>query len=82
MALNNDTEMTVSAPAVVTLKNVSDRRIGFVPYKENFTSYIPAGFTLHIEVATAGQVFYYMAQATEGLEVTHEAKTADSGTNA
>ena len=61
-------------PAVVTLKNVSERAIGFVPYRENFTSYIAAGATVTLEAQTAGQVLYYLAQATEGLEVTQAAK--------
>lgn len=61
-------------PAVVTIANTSERRIGFVPYRENFTSYLEAGSTVELEAQTAGQVLYYLAQATEGLEVTQTAK--------
>lgn len=61
-------------PAVVTLANTSDKTIGFVPYRENFTSYIAAGTTIELEAQTAGQVLYYLAQATDGLTVTQEAK--------
>lgn len=61
-------------PAVVTLANTSDKAIGFVPYRENFTSYIAAGATIELEAQTAGQVLYYLAQATDGLTVTQTAK--------
>lgn len=66
---------TIEVPAIVTLKNTSKKAIGFVPYRENFTVYVKAGDTVKLEAATAGQVFYYLAQATEGLEVTQAAKT-------
>lgn len=70
-----DDIIKITTPAVVTLKNISERQIGFVPYKENFTTYIAAGATIEIEVATAGQVLYYLSQAIENqLEVTQAAK--------
>ena len=63
-------------PAIITLKNIhADKAVGFVPYRENFTTYIPAGETITLEAQTAGQVLYYLAQAVEGrLEVTQAAK--------
>ena len=65
--------IVINVPAKITLTNTTERRIGFVPYKENFTTYIEAGDAVELEVPTAGQVFYYLAQATDGLEVTQEA---------
>lgn len=66
----------IKLPAVVTLVNGSDRAIGIVPYRENFTAYIPAGDTLKLEAETAGQVLYYLAQATDGLTVTQTVKAS------
>lgn len=66
--------MDIKLPAVVTLTNTADRAIRFIPYKENFTYVLDAGESIAIEVATAGQVLYYLAQATDGLTVTQEAK--------
>lgn len=64
----------IVVPAIITIENETDRAIGFVPYRENFTVYVKKGETITLEAATAGQVFYYLAQATEGLKVTHAAK--------
>lgn len=66
----------IKLPAVVTLVNGSDRAIGIVPYRENFTAYIPAGDTLKLEAETAGQVLYYKAQATDGLTFNQAAKAS------
>lgn len=68
-------ELVISVPAIVTLRNIDNKQVSFVPYKENFKVGINAGQTVRIEVATAGQVFYYLSQAVEGrLEVTQAAK--------
>lgn len=69
--------ITISLPAVITLSNTSDRAIRFVPYRENFTTVIAAGDSVQLEAQTAGQVLYYLAQATDGLKVTHTAKSGD-----
>ena len=53
----------------VTLKNTSDKTIAFIPYKENFASYVEAGSTLAIPVKTVGQALYYLNQAKDGFEV-------------
>lgn len=66
--------MEIVLPAIITIANKSEKQIGFVPYRENFTTYIPAGETITLEAQTAGQVLYYLAQATTGLEVTQAAK--------
>lgn len=68
--------ITITLPAVITIVNTSDKAIGFVPYRENFTTYLPAGDTIVLEATTAGQVLYYLAQETEGLSVSHAAKNA------
>lgn len=68
----SDTVVIIEAPADVTLTNTSDKEIGFVPYKENFTSYIKAGDSVKLTARHVGIVLYYLAQATEGLEVTQE----------
>ena len=66
--------ITIKLPAMITISNTSDHVIKFVPYRENFTTGIAAGDTVELEAQTAGQVLYYLAQATEGLKVTQEAK--------
>ena len=80
-------ELEIVLPSVITITNTTDptkdeagkyikggRDIGFVPYRENFTVYVKAGDVVKLEAATAGQVFYYLAQATEGLTVVEDAK--------
>lgn len=67
-------DLEIVLPAVITITNTSDRAIGFVPYRENFTVYVQAGDVVELEATTAGQVFYYLAQATEGLTVEQAAK--------
>lgn len=68
----------IKLPAVITLSNTTrDRAIRFVPYRENFTTVIAAGDSVQLEAQTAGQVLYYLAQATDGLEVTQTAKSGD-----
>lgn len=69
--------ITISLPAVITLSNTSDRAIRFVPYRENFTTVINAGDSVKLEAQTAGQVLYYLAQATDGLTVEHAAKSGN-----
>lgn len=53
----------------VTLENKSDKKVAFIPYKENFASYVDAGCTMAIPVKTVGQALYYMNQAKAGFEV-------------
>lgn len=53
----------------VTLKNTSDKKVAFIPYKENFASYVDAGCTMAIPVKTVGQALYYLNQAKAGFEV-------------
>lgn len=61
--------LNVIAPAKISIKNTSDVSKRFVPYKENFTVLVGTGAEYQFEVKTSGQVLYYLAQATEGLEV-------------
>lgn len=62
----------------VTLKNTSNKKVAFIPYKENFASYVDAGCTMAIPVKTVGQALYYMNQAKAGFEVANvESVTAD-----
>lgn len=64
-------EQIHSGDEKITLTNTSDRAITIVPYRENFEYSIAAGDTLEITAGTVGQVLYYLAQATEGLTVSH-----------
>lgn len=67
--------ISIKLPAKVTLTNTtSDRTVRFVPYRENFTVGILAGESIELEAQTAGQVLYYLAQATDGLKVEQAAK--------
>lgn len=65
-----DTTIKLNVPALITLNNVSERIIGFVPYRENFQYDIASGDKVQLTATNVGQVLYYLAQATEGLEVT------------
>ena len=38
----------------------------FVPYKENFNTILGAGDSIELVCKTAGQVLYYLNQASEG----------------
>lgn len=63
--------VSISKPAKVTLENISKtEKVGFVPYKENFTTYLSAGDKIEIIVEKAEQVLYYLAQASDKLAVT------------
>ena len=62
-------EIIAKAPAKIQIKNTSDLVKVFVPYKENFTTALAAKSGIEFEVQTAGQVLYFLNQATEGLEV-------------
>ena len=62
----------------VTLKNTSDKKVAFIPYKENFASYVDAGCTMAIPVKTVGQALYYMNQAKAGFEVENVADAPEA----
>lgn len=66
--------LKIVVPAIITLTNTSSKSISFVPYRENFTSELTAGNAIELEASTAGQVLYYLGQATTGLTVTQAAK--------
>lgn len=72
----DDTTIKLNVPALITLNNTSERIIGFVPYRENFQYDITGGDNVQLTATNVGQVLYYLAQATEGLEVTQEAVPA------
>ena len=61
--------MKIKLPAYVTLTNKSKAAVKFAPYKENFNTAIGAGESLVLAATTAGQVFYYLKQANDALEV-------------
>lgn len=61
--------LTVTAPAKIRIANTSTYTKAFTPYKENFTTRLPAGKAVEFEVKTSGQVLYYLKQATTDLEV-------------
>lgn len=66
--------IVIPTPATITLTNTSSTvSKTFVPYRENFTTSIPAGDSVVLSVKTVGQVLYYLAQATEGLTVAYAA---------
>lgn len=66
----------IDLPALVTLTNVADHAVEFVPYRENFVVSIAEGDAVVIEAKTAGQVLYYVAteQVNKGIAVTFAAK--------
>ena len=74
-------EIIANVPAKIQIKNTSDLVKVFVPYKENFTTALAAKSGIEFEVQTAGQVLYFLNQATDGLEVkVIDAFTADDET--
>lgn len=62
------------SPALVTLRNTTPaeggRMIKFIPYRERFEYSVKPQNSITLETKTLGQLLYYMAQATDGLEVT------------
>lgn len=68
----DDTTIKLNTPALITLNNTSAKIIGFIPYRENFQYDIAGGDEVQLTATNVGQVLYYLAQATEGLEVTQE----------
>lgn len=66
--------VNIVLPAIITITNTSTVSKTFMPYRENFTSTLAAGNTITLEVSNAGQVLYYLGQATDGLTVTQAAK--------
>lgn len=62
-------DIEIKVPANIKLANTSDRAISFVPYRENFVTTLAKGVTLEFPVDKAGQVLYYLQQATEGFAV-------------
>lgn len=62
----------------ITITNSSNRVIGFIPYKENFQFDIAAGDVVELTATNAGTVLYYLAQATTGLTVEHQAIQANA----
>lgn len=72
--------ITIKVPAKIKIVNTAERAMSFVPYRENFTSVLAKGKTIEFPVDRAGQVLYYLKQATEGLTVT-QITNFDSATN-
>lgn len=70
----SETIIVIDLPSMVTLTNTSDVVKTFIPYREGFAVEIAAGDAVELEATTAGQVLYYLAQETEGLTSTQEAK--------
>ena len=62
----------------ITITNSSNRVIGFIPYKENFQFDIAAGDVVELTATNVGTVLYYLAQATTGLTVAHQAIQANA----
>ena len=60
---------TLGDEYIITLSNDSNKDIKFIPYRENFDYVLAAGDEIDIAVSNIGQVFYYMAQEVDGLEV-------------
>lgn len=74
-------EIKIALPAKIKIVNSSDRAIAFAPYRENFSSVLAAGKTLEFPVDRAGQVLYYLEQATDGLAVSQITDFDSNGGN-
>ena len=73
----DENTIKLNVPALITLTNTTDRKIGFIPYRENFQYDIAGGDNVQLTATNVGQVLYYLAQATEGLEVTQTAEVTE-----
>ena len=62
-------DIVINSPAKITIKNNSTKTINFIPYRENFQQEVEAGEGYEFVVKTAGQVLYYVAQDTNGIDV-------------
>ena len=62
-------EIDIKVPAKIRIENKSKRALSFAPYRENFTSVLAAGKAIEFSVDRAGQVLYYLQQATDELVV-------------
>ena len=62
-------EIKVQVPAKIRIENTSTRAMSFAPYRENFASVLAAGKAIEFSVDRAGQVLYYLKQATPELVV-------------
>ena len=68
-ATKDTVDIFINSPAKITVANNSTKTISFIPYRENFQQEVEAGEGYEFVVKTAGQVLYYIAQDTNGIEV-------------
>lgn len=67
----------IKLPATVTLKNTTDKDIIVVPFAQNFRFVVAKNDEVKLDIlSSAEEVLYYLAQATEGLQVTQTSKAA------
>lgn len=69
MATTTNETKTIKLPAYVTLTNKTTGVVKFAPYKENFNTKLRANESLVLTATTAGQVLYYLMQASDALDV-------------
>ena len=62
--------MQINIPQYIKIENTSDKTVGFVPYRENYTYALEAGKTIELTATTSGQALYYLKQVTGNLAVT------------
>ena len=55
---------------VVTLTNISEQTIGFIPFKENFKVNIEAGNSIELQTVCSEEAMYYLLQENNSLKVT------------
>ncbi len=61
--------VTINNPAIIKITNSTEGLQTFAPYRENFTANLVAENSIEFSVDTAGQALYYLAQASDKLEV-------------
>lgn len=65
----------IELPSIVTIKNVSNRAISYIPIRQNFAVTIEPYSTHKLEVLGSEAVMYYLGQAIKDvLVVTYEVK--------
>lgn len=76
----SETVVVLTGNEKITLTNIGNSVVSFVPYKEGFTQEIAVGDKVVINAKYMSQVLYYLAQAIDGkLTVAHEAIVESTG---
>lgn len=63
-------DIEISLPATITLENISEKPVTFVPYKENFMVEVASSDKIIFTSRHVNEVLYYLLQANKDIKVT------------